>query len=116
MLLGVAGALSIGLLLSACGQADQPAGDGSCPASVVRDGVTFHADSRFGTPLREARALEGVTTVACPGPEGRPVDAVAIRGIPTDVAFYAPEAYGPENIFIRDGSTLTPRQLQQLTG
>lgn len=114
--LRLAGVLCTGvLLLSSCGQGDESEGSGSCPASVTRDEVTFNADSRFGTPLQEGEPLDGVTTVACPG-QGKPVDAVAIVGIPTDVAFYAPDAYGPEFILVRDGKSLTPRQLRQLTG
>jgi hypothetical protein len=48
--------------------------------------------------------------------DGGAVDAVAIAGVPVDVAFYAPDAFGAEFIMIRDGRSLTDEQLDHLTG
>ena len=103
------------VLLNSCSQADDGSEGGLCPAAVVLDGVMYNADSRFGTPVDLGEPIEGVTTVKCGRTGGEPVAAVAIAGIPTDVAFYAPEANGQEFIVIRERTSLTKQQLTRLS-
>lgn len=112
------GALVVALLLGSCGQAEEEGGEhgGLCPASVTYDGARFGADSRYGTPVEEGPPVTGVMTVACGDSDGEAVDAVAIVGVPVDVAFYAPDAYGAEFIMIRVDRSLTDEQLAHLTG
>lgn len=110
-----AAVISVGLLsFASCGDGDTADNTETCPASVTMNQVTYSAAARYGVPRHQGKELLGVTTVSCSDESGRPVEARAIKGIPVSLAFYAPAAFGPEYIVIRDGESLSAEQLEAL--
>lgn len=105
--------------LSACGSTEaDPGQGGSCPAYLSRLGENFRADSRFGVPAQEGQALSDVRSIDCEGSGEHRVSAFVIPGISPRVAFYAPDAFGPEFIMIKGDMKLTKdqRELLEPTG
>src|SRR4051812_14705492 len=96
----VAGLASVALL-TGCGHSSKSDAGGLCAAFARVNGHRYNSAETYGIPIKLGTPLDQPITVpACGDGEDTTTRGWAIDGIPTNVAVYAPEAYGAQAILV----------------
>ena len=112
---GLVGGLAGVALLPACGSSSNSDAGGLCAAIAEVNGHRYNSSETYGVPIKLGSPLDRPIAVpACGDGEDTTTRGWAIDGIPTNVAVYAPNAYGAQAILVKDGVVLKPAYAQHL--